>query len=100
MRRRSGDRGEPAGLAAREERRVSRNAVVIDAPPEQSSRWTSSPVAANLLADRGWSVVVLEASNVPGGAVRSEELVEAGFVNDVFSAFYPLAVASPVMRRL
>ena len=35
-----------------------------------------------------------------GGAVRIEELVEPGFRNDVFSAFYPLAVASPAMRAI
>ena len=28
-------------------------------------------VAANLLADAGWSVLVLEAAPQPGGAVRS-----------------------------
>jgi len=57
-------------------------------------------VAANVLAEAGWSVLVLEAEGEPGGAVRSGELVEPGFVNDRFSAFYPLAAASPVFRRL
>lgn len=57
-------------------------------------------VAANVLADAGWSVVVSEAEDEPGGAVRSGELIEPGFVNDRFSAFYPLAAASPVFRRL
>jgi phytoene dehydrogenase-like protein len=68
-------------------------AVVIGAGP-------NGLVAANLLADRGWDVQVLEAAPTPGGAVRSEELIEPGFVNDVFSAFYPLAAASPVVQRL
>ena len=53
-------------------------------------------VAGNLLADKGWSVLVLEGSDECGGAVRSGELIEPGFVNDRFSAFYPLAAASPV----
>ena len=57
-------------------------------------------VAANLLAERGWDVVVLEAQPVPGGAVKSAELIEPGFVHDVFSAFYPLGVSSPVMKAL
>src|SRR5436309_8745632 len=57
-------------------------------------------VAANVLADAGWSVVVYEAEEEPGGAVRSGELVEPGFVNDRYSAFYPLGAASPVFRRL
>ena len=54
-------------------------------------------VGANVLADAGWKVLVLEAEPEPGGAVRSAELTHPGFVHDVFSAFYPLGVASPVM---
>jgi phytoene dehydrogenase-like protein len=69
------------------------DAVVIGAGP-------NGLVAANVLADAGWEVVVLEANGEPGGAVRSEELVEPGFTSDVFSAFYPLAAASPAIRRL
>ncbi len=57
-------------------------------------------VAANVLADAGWSVRVLEAEHEPGGAVRSGELLEPGFVHDRFSAFFPLAAASPVFARL
>lgn len=57
-------------------------------------------VAANLLVDAGWDVVVLEAQPVPGGAVRSAPLTRPGFVHDVFSAFYPLAAASRVLCRL
>jgi phytoene dehydrogenase-like protein len=57
-------------------------------------------VAANVLADAGWSVLVVEAEDEPGGSVRSGELIEPGFVNDRFSAFYPLAAASPVFRAL
>lgn len=57
-------------------------------------------VAANLLADRGWEVVVLEATATPGGAVRSSELVEPGFTNDWCSAFYPMAAVSPALQRL
>ena len=57
-------------------------------------------VAANVLADAGWSVCVTEAEDEPGGAARSGELIEPGYFNDRFSAFYPLAVASPVFRAL
>jgi phytoene dehydrogenase-like protein len=67
------------------------DAVVIGAGP-------NGLIAANLLADAGWGVTVLEASDRPGGAVRSAELTEPGFVHDVFSAFYPLAEASPIVR--
>jgi phytoene dehydrogenase-like protein len=57
-------------------------------------------VAANVLADAGWSVLVLEADDEPGGSVRSGELIEPGFVHDRYSAFYPLGAASPVFRAL
>jgi phytoene dehydrogenase-like protein len=69
------------------------DAIVIGAGP-------NGLVAANLLADRGWSVTVLEAASEPGGAVRSAELIEPGFVNDLFSAFYPLAFSSPAISQL
>lgn len=57
-------------------------------------------VAANHLAERGWKVKVLEANDEPGGAVRSGEITEPGFISDRFSAFYPLAAASPVIQGL
>jgi phytoene dehydrogenase-like protein len=69
------------------------DAVVIGAGP-------NGLVAANRLADQGWEVTVLEAAVEAGGAVRSAALIEPGFVNDVFSAFYPFAIASPHIRRL
>jgi phytoene dehydrogenase-like protein len=70
------------------------DAVVIGAGP-------NGLVAANLLADAGWSVVVLEEQDEPGGAVKSGELTgRPGFTHDLFSAFYPLAAASPTLRRL
>lgn len=57
-------------------------------------------VAANLLADAGLSVVVLEAQPRIGGAIASDESLLPGYVTDWFSSFYPLAVASPVLRAL
>ena len=48
----------------------------------------------------GWRVVVLESAATPGGAVRSTELIEPGYVNDVCSAFYPLGAASPILSSL
>jgi phytoene dehydrogenase-like protein len=69
------------------------DAVVIGAGP-------NGLVAANVLADEGWDVVVLEANETPGGAVRTAEVTAPGFRNDLFSAFYPLGAASPAMRAL
>jgi phytoene dehydrogenase-like protein len=69
------------------------DAVVVGAGP-------NGLVAANGLADAGWDVVLVEAQAEVGGAVRSAETVAPGFVTDLFSAFYPLAAASPVIRDL
>ncbi|ONI76869.1 FAD-dependent oxidoreductase [Actinosynnema sp. ALI-1.44] len=57
-------------------------------------------VAANILADAGWSVLVLEAAREPGGAVRTGQITAPGFRNDLFSAFYPIGAASPVLGDL
>ncbi len=57
-------------------------------------------VAANLLADAGWRVLVLEAAPYPGGAVHSDDRLHPCFVTDQFSAFYPLGAASPVIAAL
>jgi phytoene dehydrogenase-like protein len=56
-------------------------------------------VTAAILADAGWDVLVLEAQPEPGGAVKSAELFP-GYVSDLYSAFYPLSVASPALRAL
>ncbi|MDQ2849036.1 MAG: NAD(P)/FAD-dependent oxidoreductase [Actinomycetota bacterium] len=69
------------------------DAVVIGAGP-------NGLVAANALADAGWAVLLLEANDTVGGAVRSAEVTAPGFTSDLFSAFYPLAAASPVIRGL
>ncbi|MBL6279438.1 NAD(P)/FAD-dependent oxidoreductase [Micromonospora fiedleri] len=57
-------------------------------------------VAANLLADAGWDVLVLEATQVPGGAVRSAQVTAPGYLSDLYSSFYPLGYVSPVLRDL
>ena len=67
------------------------DAVVIGTGP-------NGLVAANLLADAGWDVLVLEATGRPGGAVASGELTAPGFTSDLCSAFYPLGAVSPALR--
>jgi phytoene dehydrogenase-like protein len=69
------------------------DAVVIGSGP-------NGLVAANHLADKGWSVLLLEAQPDVGGAVHSSRELDPEFVHDTFSAFYPLAVASPAIRAL
>jgi phytoene dehydrogenase-like protein len=73
--------------------RIMPDAVVIGAGP-------NGLVCANVLADAGWDVEVLEAQSEPGGAVRSDNGVHPDYVSDLCSAFYPLGVASPAMRAL
>ncbi|MBA3780373.1 MAG: NAD(P)/FAD-dependent oxidoreductase [Nocardioides sp.] len=67
------------------------DAVVVGAGP-------NGLVAANRLADAGWSVLLLEQQADVGGAVRSQRDVHPDFVHDTFSAFYPLAAVSPSIR--
>lgn len=68
------------------------DAVVVGSGPNGLS-------AANAMAERGRSVLVLEGQAVAGGAVRTESLTLPGFRHDSFSAVYPAAVASPIFRR-
>jgi phytoene dehydrogenase-like protein len=56
--------------------------------------------AAITLAERGRSVLVLEAADRAGGAVATEELTLPGFRHDTFSSVYPAAAASPVFARM
>jgi len=72
---------------------VVADAVVIGSGP-------NGLVAANVLADAGWSVEVLEAQDHPGGAVHSDRGVHPDYISDLCSSFYPLATASPAIRAL
>lgn len=69
------------------------DAVVIGSGP-------NGLVAASMLADAGWDVVLLEATGRLGGAVASGEITAPGFTSDLFSAFYPLGAASPAITAL
>jgi phytoene dehydrogenase-like protein len=57
-------------------------------------------VAAAYLARAGLSVEVLEQAEVAGGAVRSEELTDPGFVHDTFSSWHPLFKLSAAYAEL
>jgi phytoene dehydrogenase-like protein len=57
-------------------------------------------VAANMLGDAGWDVVVLEGTDHVGGAVRSAQITAPGFLSDLCSAFYPLGAGSPPLLAL
>jgi phytoene dehydrogenase-like protein len=69
------------------------DALVIGAGP-------NGLVAAAELARHGWSVLVLETKDRPGGALYSEPLTLPGFVHDVGAAFFPFALDSPAFRAL
>ncbi len=69
------------------------DAVVIGAGP-------NGLVAANLLVDAGWEVLVVEEQPEPGGAVKSDDGPADGFVRDLCSAFYPLSAASAPLQSL
>lgn len=47
-------------------------------------------ITAAYLARAGWSVLVLEKNDRPGGLVRTDELTLPGFKHDTYSAAHPL----------
>jgi phytoene dehydrogenase-like protein len=53
-----------------------------------------------LLAKGGWRVCVLERSAWLGGAIRTAELTEPGYLHDVFSAWHPLWVGGAAHAEL
>lgn len=69
------------------------DAVVVGAGP-------NGLAAAVLLARHALDVLVVEAGEEPGGAVRSEALTRPGFIHDTCSAVHPLAAGSPFLTTL
>ncbi len=69
------------------------DAVVVGAGP-------NGLVAANVLADAGRSVLLVEAADRVGGGARTQELTLPGFHHDVCSTAHPLAVVSPALRAM
>ena len=56
--------------------------------------------AAALLAAKGRSVLVVEANDVPGGAVRTEEVTLPGFRHDLFAMNLGLFAGGPINAAL
>jgi phytoene dehydrogenase-like protein len=72
---------------------VELDAVVVGSGP-------NGLAAAVALAQRGRSVLVVEAGETIGGGTRSAALTLPGFVHDVCSAVHPMALASPFFKTL
>jgi phytoene dehydrogenase-like protein len=69
------------------------DAVVIGSGPNGLS-------AGITIAEAGRAVLLIEGQQTIGGGARSGELTLPGFVHDVCSSVYPMAVWSPFFRRL
>jgi phytoene dehydrogenase-like protein len=69
------------------------DAIIVGAGPNGLS-------AAIKLAQEGLKVAVFEASDIPGGGVRTMNLTLPGFSHDVCSAVHPLAAGSPYFKSL
>ena len=57
-------------------------------------------VAGALLARKGWTVCVLERNDWLGGAIRTAEITEPGFVHEVFASWHPLFTGSAAYLQL
>lgn len=69
------------------------DAVVVGAGP-------NGLAAAVAIAQEGFTVTVLEASDSIGGGTRTEELLVPGVLHDVCSAVHPFGAASPFLQQL
>lgn len=69
------------------------DAIVIGSGP-------NGLTAAVTLARAGLRVLVLEAKDEPGGAVRTREVTLPGFHHDLGAAFFPFGQASPALVPL
>jgi phytoene dehydrogenase-like protein len=90
----SGPASRPHRVHAYDRARVkSYDAVVVGAG-------SNGLAAAVVLAEAGQSVLVLERENTIGGGCRTAQITLPGFHHDLCSAIHPMAVVSPLLRRL
>jgi phytoene dehydrogenase-like protein len=69
------------------------DAVVIGSGP-------NGYAAAIYLAEKNYSVLLIEGRELIGGGMRTAELTQPGFHHDVCSTLHPLAAGSPFFSRL
>src|SRR5919204_4150671 len=60
----------------------------------------NSLAAGALLARAGWRVCILERADRLGGAIRTEEITEPGFVHEVLAGWHPLFAGSAAYAEL
>lgn len=69
----------------------SYDAIIIGCGP-------NALVNAAYLTKAGWSVLILDRNDRPGGGLRTEELILPGFKNDVYAGFLVLFALSQAYR--
>ena len=69
------------------------DAVIIGAGP-------NALVSAAYLTKAGWSVVILDRNDRPGGGLRTDEITRPGFVHDVYAGFLVLFALSRAYAEL
>ncbi|MFP6873077.1 MAG: NAD(P)/FAD-dependent oxidoreductase [Verrucomicrobiales bacterium] len=74
-------------------KREQYDAVVVGSGP-------NGLAAAIRLAQSGYSTLVVEGAESPGGGARNSELTLPGFRHDICSAVHPMALASPFFSSL
>jgi phytoene dehydrogenase-like protein len=60
----------------------------------------NSLVAGALLARGGWRICVLERNDWFGGAIRTAQITEPGFVHELYSSWHPLFTGSAAFAEL
>src|SRR6185503_16224044 len=60
----------------------------------------NSLVGGALLARAGWRVCVLERNDWLGGAIRTAQITEPGFMHEVYASWHPLFTGSSAYAEL